>query len=56
MKNLYLVHKTNRLTCTWVATGDAKMPLACVWLGTQTAQTPSVAPHNDEIERLRQCA
>jgi hypothetical protein len=33
--------KTRHLTCTWVSTGDAKMPLACVWVDVETSRTAS---------------
>jgi hypothetical protein len=54
--NLHLVQKTARLSCTWIPTGDARMPFTCVWVEAQTSQPTSVAPSNDEIGRLRQCA
>ena len=35
MKNkLRLVQKTVCLTCNWVPTGNPKIPLACVWTGS----------------------
>jgi len=57
MKNkLCLVQKTVRLTCTWVPTGDAKKPLACVWLETGTPRTVTAAPADSEGWRWHQCA
>jgi hypothetical protein len=37
MNKLYLVQKTDRLTCNWVHTGDPKMPLACIWTVSKAA-------------------
>ena len=57
MKNkLHLLQKTARLTCIWVPTGDAKRPLACLWVGAQTPQTSIVTPSNDEFGRMHLCA
>jgi hypothetical protein len=33
---LHLVQKNCRLTCAWVATGDVKMPLICIWIASGT--------------------
>jgi hypothetical protein len=54
-KKLHLVQKTARLTCTWVATGDARMPLVRVW---GTAVMPSAAAETviSEEVRMHQCA
>jgi hypothetical protein len=30
--NFPTIRKTGRITCAWVPTGDAKAPLACVWM------------------------
>lgn len=35
MNQIYLIRKTQRLSCIWVPTGDIKRPLACVWLETK---------------------
>jgi hypothetical protein len=32
MKKLQLMRKAPRLHATWVATGDARRPLACIWV------------------------
>jgi hypothetical protein len=56
MNNVFFMQRTGRLTCKWVQTGDPKMPLACVWTGSKTAQTASVAPSADENGRLPWCA
>ncbi len=53
MKNqLYLARKT-LLKCVWTPTGDAKRPLACVWVeaGTQCA-----ASDDSEVRELLLCA
>jgi hypothetical protein len=55
-KTLYLVRNKAHLTCTWLPTGNAKRPLACVWVGTQTPQTASDAPSQQETGRLHLCA
>jgi len=52
MKNqLYMVRKTVRLACVWTPTGDAKRPLACVWV-----ETPTAASADSEAGGLRLCA
>jgi len=57
MKNkLQLIRKTTRLTCTWVLTGDAKRPLACVWTGSKTPQIVSTAFSTDKTGRMHLCA
>ena len=35
MNKPHLIRKTTRLSCTWVPMGDAKRPLACIWLETK---------------------
>jgi hypothetical protein len=54
--NLHLVQKTVSLTCNWVSTGDPRMPLACVWTGSKTAQAASTASSTDEAGRMHLCA
>jgi hypothetical protein len=57
MKNkLHLVQKIVRLTRTWVPTGDAKNPLACVWVEAGTQRAVSAAPAGTEAGRLHLCA
>ena len=57
MKNeLHLVQKSVFLTCNWVPTGDARMPLACVWTGSTPAQAVSDASSTDDAERVHLCA
>jgi hypothetical protein len=36
---LFTLAKTRHLTCAWVTTGDAKTPLACVWVEAETSST-----------------
>ena len=55
-KKLYLVPKTVRLTCSWVATGDAKNPLVCVWATVETPSLASAAIVNSEEVRMHLCA
>ena len=47
---LFTFGKTRHLTCAWVSTGDAKTPLACVWVDSETSRTASSAQtaSNDE--------
>jgi hypothetical protein len=40
---LFTFRKTCRMTCAWVSTGDAKTPLACVWVEAETSRTASAA-------------
>jgi hypothetical protein len=57
MKNkLHLVQKTARLSCIWVATGDAKRPLACVWGAAKSPGAASAVTFNSEEARLHLCA
>lgn len=57
MKNkLHLVQNSVFLACKWVPTGDPKMPLACVWAGSNTPRAGSTASSSDEGGRLPQCA
>ncbi|MGP8271683.1 MAG: hypothetical protein ACLQLH_16590 [Terracidiphilus sp.] len=56
MKNqLYLVAKTVRLNCIWTLTGDAKMPLRCLWT-TATPPAASTASLKNESVRVHRCA
>jgi hypothetical protein len=34
-KTLHLIGKPARVSCAWVATGDSRMPLKCVWRTTK---------------------
>ena len=47
---LVTLGKTHHLTCAWVSTGDAKTPLACVWVDAETSRTAPSAQtaSNDE--------
>jgi hypothetical protein len=40
---LFTIRKTGRMTCTWVSTGDAKAPLACVWVEAEAPEAASRA-------------
>jgi len=54
---LFTFRKTGRMTCAWVSTGDAKTPLACVWVEAEApgaASTTSLS--KDEAEGVRLCA
>ncbi|MGD0097300.1 MAG: hypothetical protein ABSB60_12455 [Terracidiphilus sp.] len=52
---LHLVQKTDSLHCVWVATGDAKMPLACVWIAARTPVASAVNFNPEEV-RMHLCA
>jgi hypothetical protein len=54
-KRLYLVQKSARLTCTWVATGDARKPLSCVWVAAAAPSVAEVTVNPKEV-RMHQCA
>ena len=54
---LFTFRKTGRITCAWVSTGDAKMPLACVWVEAEApgaVSTPSFS--EDDASGVRLCA
>lgn len=48
--------KAGRLTCTWVATGDAKTPLTCVWTQPKANSSAKEAPSPDSPGRMLRCA
>jgi hypothetical protein len=52
------IPNAGRMTCVWIPTGDAKMPLARVWVKADAPQPASVAPSysNDETGGLGLCA
>ena len=60
MNQIYLIRKTQRLSCIWVPTGDIKRPLACVWLETKAQQAVRTEYSADEAEqetgRMHLCA
>jgi hypothetical protein len=57
MKNkLHLVQKTARLTCTWKATGNPILPLACVWVAAGTPSAVSDTTDSSEEAGLCLCA
>ena len=47
----------SRLTCSWVATGNAKQPLACIWVetGERTSSTGTFSS-KEESGRMPLCA
>jgi hypothetical protein len=46
MKNILLTTpKTRRLACVWVPTGNARAPLACVWIDSE----PSLAVSQEKL-------
>jgi hypothetical protein len=56
-KNILTLRKTGRLVCAWVATGNPRTPLACVWAqaSARGAAKTSASP-NDDSGRLPQSA
>lgn len=59
MKNiLFPVRNTGRLICAWVATDNAKNPLACVWTDIPSSRAASTAQPSpaDEVGRVPLCA
>ena len=56
INKLFLIQKTGRLACNWVATGDPKTPLACVWTASKTPTNATSASSTDEIGRMHLCA
>lgn len=55
MNKLFLIQRTGRLACKWVATGDPKTPLACVWTGSK-APTNTATASSKETGRMHLCA
>jgi len=56
MKNrLQLTPRNVRLSCTWVATNDAKRPFVCVWSTLKTAQR-ILPSSSEEAGRIHLCA
>ncbi len=55
-KQLHLIRKAVRLNCVWKPTGDAKKPLACVWVETGAPCALAAAPADSEAGGLRLCA
>jgi len=56
MNKLFLIQKTGRLACKWVATGDPKTPLACVWAASKAPSVAATASSTDETGRIHLCA
>ena len=56
MNNVFFMQRTGRLTCSWVQTGDPKIPFACVWAGSKTAQAVPSVLSADDNGRLPRCA
>jgi hypothetical protein len=53
---LLLIRKTVRLSCIWVATGDAQRPLACIWVREKTAQAAHTTPSANDAQGVHLCA
>ena len=43
-KKIYSLPDTGRLICTWVPTGDKRIPLACVWIQAEAPRADSASP------------
>ena len=56
MNKLFLIQKTGRLACKWIATGDPKTPLACVWRAPKGPTVAATASSTDETGRIHLCA
>jgi hypothetical protein len=56
MNKLHLIQRPRRLACSWVPTGDPKMPLICVWAESKAPQDISAAFSTDEAGRIQLCA
>jgi hypothetical protein len=56
INKLHLVQKTVLLTCTWVPTGDPRMPIACVWMESKASQANPDAFSTDGTRRMHLCA
>ena len=60
MNQLCLIRKPIRFTCFWVPTGDARRPLACVWVETKAQQAVRTATFTEEAGheagRMHLCA
>jgi hypothetical protein len=53
----FAIRKTGRMTCAWVSTGDAKTPLACVWVEAEAPGAVSTAAFSkDDVTGVRLCA
>jgi hypothetical protein len=54
---LFTFRKNGRMTCAWISTGDAKMPLACVWVEAEAPGAVSTASFSEDDARgVRLCA
>jgi hypothetical protein len=58
MTNKILTLKNaGRLTCTWIRTGDARTPLACVWAaGNVRSGGKEASPRGHWAGRMERCA
>ena len=54
-KNLYLVQKPVRLTCSWVTTGNDRKHLICVWTTSASASVEAADATSKEA-RMHLCA
>ncbi len=57
MYNILTLHKTARLRCAWIPTGNPRMPLACVWAdGNPRSSCREASSSNDESGGMLLCA
>ncbi len=57
-KTIYNFPRVNRLTCTWIETGDPRQPLARVWIDSDInfLNAADALPAEAEVEGTRLCA
>jgi hypothetical protein len=57
MKSIFPINRS-RITCTWVLTGNAKLPLACVWTEVEPSHASSTThpSANSEAGGMQLCA
>jgi hypothetical protein len=57
MNTLFAIHRSGRLICAWIPTGDRKSPLIRVWFEDHAPRAAAAMPSSDkEPAGLRLCA
>lgn len=59
MNNIcFTTHKTGRLTCVWLPTGDVRSPLVCIWMETDllSGSSPKHKSSDAEVDGMQLCA
>jgi len=55
--NLLMLRRRTRLTCVWAPTGNARTPLACVWIEANAdSSRKDASPSNDGKGGMLLCA